>query len=201
MEYVCRVGTPSGEASSAPSRRPTRGRSARTWSSRVSTLFDAPRAVALHVPLPEAPRGSVAAARLRPGSRPAAQGRLPLFPVPGRHARAQRDPLLRQSLAAVREKVKSGMALSDVFPSGGELYPPDLRGASWRRAVRVPRPGPAPLRRHSVSTRRSRRRRSRLGVPDRPLTMMVARLRARRLGESPVGALRGLRGQLPLAPA
>jgi type IV pilus assembly protein PilC len=36
----------------------------------------------------------------------------------------QRDPLLRQSLAAVREKVKSGTALSDAFRQEGDLYPP-----------------------------------------------------------------------------
>ena len=36
----------------------------------------------------------------------------------------QKDPLLRQSLGSVREKVKSGTALSDAFRAEGDLYPP-----------------------------------------------------------------------------
>ena len=36
----------------------------------------------------------------------------------------QRDPVFRQSLVTVREKVKSGVALSDAFRQEGELYPP-----------------------------------------------------------------------------
>jgi type IV pilus assembly protein PilC len=36
----------------------------------------------------------------------------------------QRDPVLRQSLTTVRQKVKSGIALSDAFRQEGELYPP-----------------------------------------------------------------------------
>ncbi len=36
----------------------------------------------------------------------------------------QRDPLLRQSLTTVREKVKSGTALSDAIRQEGEIYPP-----------------------------------------------------------------------------
>jgi type IV pilus assembly protein PilC len=36
----------------------------------------------------------------------------------------QRDALLRQSLAGVRDRVKSGTSLSDAFRQEGELYPP-----------------------------------------------------------------------------
>ena len=36
----------------------------------------------------------------------------------------QKDVLLRQSLVTVREKVKSGVALSEAFRQEGELYPP-----------------------------------------------------------------------------
>lgn len=36
----------------------------------------------------------------------------------------QRDPVFRESLGEVRERVKSGLALSDAFKAAGELYPP-----------------------------------------------------------------------------
>ena len=36
----------------------------------------------------------------------------------------QRDPVFRRSLGTVREKVKSGIALSDAFRQEGDLYPP-----------------------------------------------------------------------------
>jgi type IV pilus assembly protein PilC len=49
---------------------------------------------------------------------------LPLFQSLDVMLERQRDPLLRQSLATVREKVKSGTALSDAFRQEGELYPP-----------------------------------------------------------------------------
>ncbi len=38
----------------------------------------------------------------------------------------QKDPLFRRSLAAVREKVKGGVALSEAFRAEGDLYPPIL---------------------------------------------------------------------------
>ena len=49
---------------------------------------------------------------------------LPLFQSLDVMLERQRDPLLRQSLTTVREKVKSGTALSDAFRQEGELYPP-----------------------------------------------------------------------------
>jgi type IV pilus assembly protein PilC len=49
---------------------------------------------------------------------------LPLFQSLDVMLERQRDPLLRQSLAEVREKVKSGTALSDAFRQEGDLYPP-----------------------------------------------------------------------------
>ena len=49
---------------------------------------------------------------------------LPLFQSLDVMLERQRDPLFRQSLAAVREKVKSGVALSDAFRQEGGLYPP-----------------------------------------------------------------------------
>src|SRR5687767_15431896 len=38
----------------------------------------------------------------------------------------QRDPVFKRSLTVIREKVKSGTALSDAFRAEGELYPPIL---------------------------------------------------------------------------
>jgi type IV pilus assembly protein PilC len=38
----------------------------------------------------------------------------------------QRDPLFRASLATIRDRVKSGIALSEAFESEGDLYPPIL---------------------------------------------------------------------------
>jgi type IV pilus assembly protein PilC len=49
---------------------------------------------------------------------------LPLFQSLDVMLERQRNPLLRQSLAEVREKVKSGTALSDAFRQEGDLYPP-----------------------------------------------------------------------------
>jgi type IV pilus assembly protein PilC len=51
---------------------------------------------------------------------------LPLFQSLDVMLERQKDPLLRQSLSTVREKVKSGVALSDAFAQEGALYPPIL---------------------------------------------------------------------------
>ena len=49
---------------------------------------------------------------------------LPLFQSLDVMLERQRDPLFRRSLGAVREKVKSGVALSDAVRQEGDLYPP-----------------------------------------------------------------------------
>jgi type IV pilus assembly protein PilC len=49
---------------------------------------------------------------------------LPLFQSLDVMLDRQRDPVFRQSLHTVREKVKAGVALSDAFRQEGELYPP-----------------------------------------------------------------------------
>jgi type IV pilus assembly protein PilC len=51
---------------------------------------------------------------------------LPLFQSLDVMLERQRAPLFRQSLATVRERVKSGTALSDAFRQEGDLYPPIL---------------------------------------------------------------------------
>ena len=125
MEYVCRVGTPSGEV--------------------VERRFEAPSERALRAELEQQGlyllslrRGiGLSALRVRPkrvdgglllvfAQELAAllKAGLPLFQSLDVMLERQKDPLLRQSLATVREKVKSGTALSDAFRQEGELYPP-----------------------------------------------------------------------------
>jgi len=125
VEYVCRVGTPSGEV--------------------VERTFNAPDERALRSELEQQGlyllairRGlglsslRLAARRVRPAlllvfSQELAallKAGLPLFQSLDIMLERQKDPVFRQSLAAVREKVKSGVALSDAFGQEGELYPP-----------------------------------------------------------------------------
>jgi type IV pilus assembly protein PilC len=127
MEYVCRVGTPSGEV--------------------VERTFQAPDERALRAELDRQGlyplsirRGlSLSALRLsRPRVKPATllvfaqelaallKAGLPLFQSLDIMLERQRDPLFRRSLTAVRDRVKSGVALSDAFRQEGELYPPIL---------------------------------------------------------------------------
>ena len=125
MEYVCRVGTPSGDV--------------------VERAFTAPDERALRAELEQqglyllsVRRGlSLSAFRLRKRRVDPAmllvfsqelaallKAGLPLFQSLDVMLDRQRDPVLRQSLTTVRQKVKSGIALSDAFRQEGELYPP-----------------------------------------------------------------------------
>jgi type IV pilus assembly protein PilC len=125
MEYVCRVGTPTGEV--------------------VERRFEAASERALRVELEQqglyllSLRRGLSLESLRVRRRHVDPGLLlvfaqelaallkaglPLFQSLDVMLERQRDPLLRQSLATVREKVKSGAALSDAFRQEGELYPP-----------------------------------------------------------------------------
>ena len=125
MEYVCRVGTPSGDV--------------------VERSFSAPDERALRADLEQQGlyllsirRGlSLSGLRLRrPRVQPATllvfsqelaallKAGLPLFQSLDIMLERQREPVFRQSLATVREKVKSGTALSDAFRQEGDLYPP-----------------------------------------------------------------------------
>jgi type IV pilus assembly protein PilC len=127
MEYVCRVGTPSGEvverAFSAPDERALRAE----LEQQGLFLLSMRRGLSLSTFRLRKPRVDPAvllvfsqelAALLKAG--------LPLFQSLDVMLERQRDPLLRQSLATVREKVKSGTALSDAFRQEGGLYPPIL---------------------------------------------------------------------------
>ena len=125
MEYVCRVGTPSGEV--------------------VERIFSASDERALRAELEQqgyyllgVRRGlGLSLLRLRPrrvdpglllifAQELAAllKAGLPLFQSLDLMRDRQRDPVLRQSLTTIREKVKAGVALSDAFRQEGELYPP-----------------------------------------------------------------------------
>jgi len=125
MEYVCRVGTPTGQVVErrveAPDERALRAeleqqglyllsqrRSFSLGSLRVRQARVDPGLLLIFA--------QELAALLKAG--------LPLFQSLDVMLERQKDPLLRQSLAAVREKVKSGTALSDAFRQEGELYPP-----------------------------------------------------------------------------
>jgi type IV pilus assembly protein PilC len=125
MEYVCRVGTPSGDVVertfSAPDERALRAELEQQGyyllgirrGLGLSLLRLRPRRVNPNLLLIFAQE---LAALLKAG--------LPLFQSLDVMLDRQRDPIFRQSLATVREKVKSGVSLSDAFRQEGELYPP-----------------------------------------------------------------------------
>lgn len=125
MDYVCRVGTPSGDV--------------------VERAFTAPDESALRAELEQqglyllsVRRGlSLSAFRLRKRRVDPAmllvfsqelaallKAGLPLFQSLDVMLDRQRDPVLRQSLVTVRQKIKSGVALSDAFRQEGDLFPP-----------------------------------------------------------------------------
>jgi type IV pilus assembly protein PilC len=125
MEYVCRVGTPSGEVVErrfeAPSERALRA----DLEQQGLYLLSLRRGLSLGALGVRKRRIETSlllifaqelAALLKAG--------LPLLQSLDVMLERQRDPLLRQSLGSVREKVKSGTALSDAFRAEGDLYPP-----------------------------------------------------------------------------
>jgi type IV pilus assembly protein PilC len=125
MDYVCRVGTPSGEVVertfSAPDERALRS----DLEQQGLYLLSVRRALSLAALRLRRKRVDPAmllvfsqelAALLKAG--------LPLFQSLDIMLERQREPVFRQSLAAVREKVKSGTALSDAIRQEGDLYPP-----------------------------------------------------------------------------
>ena len=125
MEYVCRVGTPSGDV--------------------VERTFSASDERALRADLEQqgyyvlGVRRGLGLSLLRLRQRKVnpslllvfaqelaalLKAGLPLFQSLDVMLDRQRDPVFRESLASVREKVKAGVALSDAFRQEGELYPP-----------------------------------------------------------------------------
>jgi type IV pilus assembly protein PilC len=125
MEYVCKVGTPTGEV--------------------VERTFAAPDETALRTDLEQqgyylfAIRRGFGLGRLRlrrPRVAPSLllifsqelaallKAGLPLFQSLDVTLDRQKDPVFRRSLTTVREKVKSGTAISEAFRAEGDLYPP-----------------------------------------------------------------------------
>jgi type IV pilus assembly protein PilC len=125
MEYVCKVGTPSGEI---VERRFTAAdeRSLRAdLEQKGFYLFQIQRGLSLgelRLQRRSIPNdlliifGQELAALLKAG--------LPLFQSLDVMLERQKDPQFRRSLQAVRERVKSGTALSEAVRAEGELFPP-----------------------------------------------------------------------------
>jgi type IV pilus assembly protein PilC len=125
MEYVCRIGTPSGEVVertfSASDERALRAE----LEQQGYYLLGVRRGLGLSL-LRLRPRRVNAGLLLIFAQELAAllKAGLPLFQSLDVMLERQRDPVFRESLASVREKVKSGVSLSDAFRQEGELYPP-----------------------------------------------------------------------------
>jgi len=122
MEYICKVGTPAGEIVErrfdAPSEDALKAELARQglflFSHKRTSAgfsFSAPRVKAENLQL----FGQELAALLKAG--------LPLTQGMDLMVERQREPLFKRSLGAVRDRVKSGVALSEAFRQEGALYP------------------------------------------------------------------------------
>ena len=122
MEYICKVGTPAGEiverSFDAPNEEALKADLQRQglflFSHKKATQgfrFGAPRVKPENLQL----FGQELAALLKAG--------LPLTQSMDLMVERQRDPLFKRSLAAVRDRIKSGSALSEAFRHEGSLYP------------------------------------------------------------------------------
>ena len=125
MEFVCKVGTPSGEVTErrfnatneATLRADLEQQGFYLFGIRRGLLPSGIRAGRRRVPRPTLMVfGQELAALLKAG--------LPLLQALDVMLERQKDSVFRRSLATVREKVKSGMALSEAFAAEGVLYPP-----------------------------------------------------------------------------
>ena len=127
MEYVCKVGTASGEIVEQSFTAADEAALRSDLEQKGYYLFAIKRGLQLHGLRLRRKRvknalllifGQELAALLKAG--------LPLLQSLDVMLERQKDPLFRASLAAIRERVKSGVALSEAFKSEGELYPPIL---------------------------------------------------------------------------
>jgi type IV pilus assembly protein PilC len=123
MDYLCRVGTPTGEVLEETFTARDEAALRSVLQQKGYYLFSARRALSRNIAFRRR-RVSVPtllifcqelAALLKAG--------LPLFQSLDVMLERQRDTLFRQSLAGVREKVKAGTSLSEGFRDEGELYP------------------------------------------------------------------------------
>jgi type IV pilus assembly protein PilC len=122
MEYICRIGTPAGEiverSFEAPNEDALKADILRQglflFSHRKATAgfrFGSPKVKPEHLQL----FGQELSALLKAG--------LPLAQSMDLMVERQRDPRFKRSLSAVRDRVRSGAALSESFRQEGALYP------------------------------------------------------------------------------
>jgi type IV pilus assembly protein PilC len=124
MEYVCKVGTPTGEVVERTFSAPDETVLRADLEQQGFYLFSIRRGLGLagFTRRRKVPGdllmlfGQELAALLKAG--------LPLFQSLDVMLERQRDPIFKRSLTTVRDKVKSGTALSEAFRAEGELYPP-----------------------------------------------------------------------------
>jgi type IV pilus assembly protein PilC len=125
MDYVCKVGTPTGEVVEQTFTAPDESALRTELEQKGYYLFSFRRGLGLrHLGLRK-PRVSTErllifaqelAALLKAG--------LPLVQSLEVMLERQPDPVFKRSLENVRDKLKSGIAISDAFRAEGELYPP-----------------------------------------------------------------------------
>src|SRR5438552_2721590 len=127
MDYVCKVGTASGEIVEQTFNAPDETALRSDLEQKGYYLFAIKKGLRLQELRLRRKRvatslllifGQELAALLKAG--------LPLLQSLDVMLERQKDPVFRASLAAIRERVKSGIALSEAFKSEGELYPPIL---------------------------------------------------------------------------
>ena len=128
MEYVCRVGTPTGEVVEQTFSAPDEASLRNELEQKGYYLFAVRRGMGLAtiggLRRPSIPAdflllfGQELAALLKAG--------LPLLQSLDIMLERQRHDVFRRSLTTIREKVKSGVALSEAFRAEGDLYPPML---------------------------------------------------------------------------
>jgi type IV pilus assembly protein PilC len=127
MEYVCKVGTPTGEVLEQTFTAPDETVLRAELEQKGYYLFSMRRALGLHGLQLRRKRvpsdmlmlfGQELAALLKAG--------LPLLQSLDVMLERQQHAVFRRSLATVREKVKSGTALSEAVKAEGALYPPIL---------------------------------------------------------------------------
>lgn len=128
MEYICKVGTPSGEITEQSFSATDEAALRAELEEKGYYLFSLRRAFVLKLFGPRAAKkipndllmvfGQELAALLRAG--------LPLLQSLDIMLERQRNPTFRRSLTTIRDKVRTGVALSEAFKVEGDLYPPIL---------------------------------------------------------------------------
>jgi type IV pilus assembly protein PilC len=127
MEYVCKVGTASGEVVEQTFTAPDEAALRSELEQKGYYLFAIKRGLRIQELRLRRKKvgtalllifGQELAALLKAG--------LPLLQSLDVMLERQKDPVFRTSLSTIRERVKSGIALSEAFKSEGALYPPIL---------------------------------------------------------------------------